>query len=219
MQRRLRSGARWSETTEPLLRAALLPAYAEIMLAVGDSEAARSACSELAEIAARSERAMLDAIAAHARGAVELAEGDARAAARRPCVTRGRSGRSSRRRTRRHAPASSSASPVVPSGTRTQPCGSWRRPVAPSSSWAPSPDLTRVDTLTGRAASAGTHGLSPRELEVLRLVAAGNTNRQIASELVVSEHTVARHVQNIFTKLGVSSRTAATAFAFERDLV
>jgi DNA-binding NarL/FixJ family response regulator len=54
---------------------------------------------------------------------------------------------------------------------------------------------------------------------VLRLVATGKTNREIASELVVSEHTVARHVQNIFGKLGVSSRTAATAFAFERDLV
>ena len=57
------------------------------------------------------------------------------------------------------------------------------------------------------------HGLSARELEVLRLVASGRTNRAIAAELVVSEHTVARHVQNIFGKLGVSSRTAATAFA------
>jgi DNA-binding NarL/FixJ family response regulator len=82
-----------------------------------------------------------------------------------------------------------------------------------------SPDLTRVDSLTGRAAPADTHGLSPRELEVLRLVAAGKPNREIASLLVVSEHTVARHVQNIFTKLGVSSRTAATAFAFEQKLV
>ena len=62
-------------------------------------------------------------------------------------------------------------------------------------------------------------GLTPREVEVLRLVAAGKSNRQIASELVVSEHTVARHVQNIFRKLRVSSRTAAAAFAFERDLL
>ena len=53
----------------------------------------------------------------------------------------------------------------------------------------------------------------------LRLVAAGKSNREIASELVISEHTVARHVQNIFTKLGLSSRTAATAFAFEHELV
>jgi DNA-binding CsgD family transcriptional regulator len=62
-------------------------------------------------------------------------------------------------------------------------------------------------------------GLTAREAEVLRLVAAGKSNRAIAGELVISEHTVARHVQNIFTKLNVSSRSAATAFAFERGLV
>ena len=61
-------------------------------------------------------------------------------------------------------------------------------------------------------------GLSAREVEVLRLVATGKSNRDIAAELVLSEHTVARHLQNIFAKLGVSSRSAATAFAFEHDL-
>jgi ATP/maltotriose-dependent transcriptional regulator MalT len=81
------------------------------------------------------------------------------------------------------------------------------------------PDLARVDSLTQGAVRDATHGLSERELEVLRLVAAGKTNREIASVLVVSQHTVARHVQNIFAKLGVSSRTAATAFAFEHKLV
>jgi DNA-binding NarL/FixJ family response regulator len=54
---------------------------------------------------------------------------------------------------------------------------------------------------------------------VLRLIASGKSNRQIAAELVISEHTVARHVQNIYAKLGLSSRAAATAFAFERDLL
>ena len=79
------------------------------------------------------------------------------------------------------------------------------------------PDAARVDSLLG--ADKADHGLTARELEVLRLLAAGRTNREIASELVVSEHTVARHVQNILRKLGVSSRTAATAFAFEHELV
>ena len=77
------------------------------------------------------------------------------------------------------------------------------------------PDLARLSSEEPPAA----HGLTGRELEVLRLVAAGKTNREIASELVLSEHTVARHVQNIFAKLRVSSRTAATAFAFEHQLV
>ena len=68
-------------------------------------------------------------------------------------------------------------------------------------------------------ALAARTGLSPRELEVLRLVAQGKTNRVIAAELVVSEKTVASHVSHIFTKLGVTSRSAATAFAYDNDIV
>ena len=76
----------------------------------------------------------------------------------------------------------------------------------------------------GRALSRGrprqaAGGLTARELEVLRLVAAGKTNRAIAADLFLSEKTVARHVSNIFAKLGVSSRAAATAYAYEHDLV
>ena len=62
-------------------------------------------------------------------------------------------------------------------------------------------------------------GLSPREIEVLRLIASGGTNRAIATELGISERTIDRHVSNIFTKLEISSRAAATAFAYEHDLV
>jgi DNA-binding NarL/FixJ family response regulator len=62
-------------------------------------------------------------------------------------------------------------------------------------------------------------GLTARELQVLRLVATGKTNRLIAADLVLSEKTVARHVSNIFSKLGLSSRAAATAYAYEHDLV
>jgi DNA-binding NarL/FixJ family response regulator len=76
------------------------------------------------------------------------------------------------------------------------------------------PDLTRIS-----APTTAQHGLSDRELEVLRLVAAGKSNREIAAELVLSEHTVARHLQNIYGKLGLPSRAAATAFAFEHDIV
>jgi len=78
------------------------------------------------------------------------------------------------------------------------------------------PDIARVAALTGRD---DRHGLTPRELEVLRLVAAGQSNRQIAEQLVISEHTVARHVQNILAKLAVPTRTAAGAFAFTHGLV
>jgi DNA-binding NarL/FixJ family response regulator len=81
------------------------------------------------------------------------------------------------------------------------------------------PDLARVDSLTRRVPSIDAHGLTPRELQVLRLVAAGATNKVIAVELALSERTVDRHVSNIFTKLGVSSRTAATAYAYEHQLI
>jgi DNA-binding NarL/FixJ family response regulator len=62
-------------------------------------------------------------------------------------------------------------------------------------------------------------GLSPREAEVLALLARGLSNQQIADELLLSKHTVRRHVSNIFTKLGVASRTAAVAHALEHELV
>jgi DNA-binding CsgD family transcriptional regulator len=81
------------------------------------------------------------------------------------------------------------------------------------------PDLARVEQLSISTPAPAPGGLSLRELQVLRLVAAGKTNRGIAGELFLSEKTVHRHVSNIFTKLEVSSRSAATAYAFEHDLV
>jgi DNA-binding CsgD family transcriptional regulator len=79
------------------------------------------------------------------------------------------------------------------------------------------PDVARLDAISGRRAPPG--GLTAREVEVLAAVATGSTNRAIAEELMISEKTVARHLSNIFTKLGVSSRAAATAYAYEHDLV
>ena len=81
------------------------------------------------------------------------------------------------------------------------------------------PDLAAADSLGRADARGATHGLSERELQVLRLVAAGKSNHAIAVELFLSDHTVRRHLQNIFRKLGVSSRTGAVAFAFEHDLI
>ena len=81
------------------------------------------------------------------------------------------------------------------------------------------PDLVHLDSRSARAAPEDAHGLSERELVVLRHLAAGDTNKAIAAELVLSVRTVDRHVSNIFGKLGVSSRAAATAYAYEHGLV
>ena len=82
-----------------------------------------------------------------------------------------------------------------------------------------SPDADRLAGLLPVDLPRGTRDLTARELDVLRLAAEGKRNRDIAADLVLSEHTVARHLQNIFAKLGVSSRTAATAYAFQHHLV
>jgi DNA-binding NarL/FixJ family response regulator len=77
----------------------------------------------------------------------------------------------------------------------------------------------RIEALSRRAEPRDAGGLSPREVEVLRLVATGRTNRAIAAELFISERTVERHVSNIFAKLDLSSRAAATAYAYRHLLV
>jgi DNA-binding CsgD family transcriptional regulator len=206
------------ETTEPLRRAVLLPAYAEIMLTVGEADAARVASRELSEIAAGSGRAMLDAIAAYVRGAVEVAEGNSEAAL-------GALRHASQVWEELDAPYEVARVRMLiglacralgDDDTAAMELEAARDVFAQLGA---QPDLGRVESLTSAAAPSERHGLSARELEVLRLVAAGKSNREIASALVLSEHTVARHLQNIFTKLGVSSRTAAAAFAFEHQLV
>ena len=81
------------------------------------------------------------------------------------------------------------------------------------------PDLARLDLLRSRARHTNQLGLSPREFQVLRHIAAGKTNKAISSELFVSERTIDRHVSNIFTKLSVSYRAAATAYAYNHKLL
>ena len=204
------------ETADGLRRASLLPAYVEILLAVGDVEEARRACDQLEEVAAQCDSELLHAQLAHARGAVELAAGDAR----RALVSLRRAARMWQEL---EAPYEAARARLLV-GRACKALGdeeafaleldAARRTFEELGA---RPDLVSIDSFTGTAADP--HGLTARELEVLRLVATGKSNREIASELVISEHTVARHVQNIFRKLGVPSRTAAGAFAFEHDLV
>ena len=92
-------------------------------------------------------------------------------------------------------------------------------PAPRSRSSARPPDLARVEALISGDAPRDAHALTPRELEVLRLVAAGAPTGRSRPTLVVSERTVDRHVSNIFAKLGVSSRAAATAFAYQHHLL
>lgn len=81
------------------------------------------------------------------------------------------------------------------------------------------PDLARVESLDADDSGRRPRGLTPRELEVLRLIAAGKTNKAVAAELSLSERTIDRHLSNIFAKLDVSSRAAATAYAYRHDLL
>jgi DNA-binding CsgD family transcriptional regulator len=203
----------YAEATEPLKRATVLPARVEIALAAGEVDEARTASVELRDLAKQYGSPMLDAIVAHAVGAVALAEGDAQAALA--------SLRQAQRiwleldvpyeiaRTRELIGKACSALGDEEAGKLEleAACDLFQELGA-------APDLARASLREG-----SRYGLSERELEVLRLVAAGKSNRDIASTLVISEHTVARHLQNIYAKLGLSSRAAATAFAFEHELV
>jgi DNA-binding CsgD family transcriptional regulator len=207
-----------AETAEPLQRAVLLPASVEVALAQGDVEAAASASAELDAIDVSFRRPMLGAIAAQVRGAVELARGDPQAALR--------SLRSAWQVWEELDAPYEGGRVRLLIGLACRALGDedgaaleFEAARAAFDSLGAAPELAHLDGLSGRAKAGDTHGLSARELEVLRLLASGRTNRDIAAELVVSEHTVARHVQNIFAKLGISSRSAATAFAFEHGLV
>jgi DNA-binding CsgD family transcriptional regulator len=206
------------ETTEPLKRARLLPAYVEIMLAVGDVQEAHNACRELEEISARYESGMLGAMSAHAEGAVDLAQGDTRAAllALRQAWQMWQELEVPYEAARVRVLLGLACRTLGDDDTAALELEAARDVFARLGA---APDLARADSLTRRAASVDARGLTPRELQVLRLLAAGRTNKAIAAELVLSERTVDRHVSNIFTKLGVSSRTAATAYAYKQQLV
>ena len=205
------------EEAQPLRRANLLPAHVEIMLAAGEEEEARAGCNELEEIAGRYESAMLAALVAHARGAVELADGEARSA----LVSLRRAGETWQDLGAPYDAAR--ARLLVAEACRAlsdEDAAALELEAARDvfAALGAAPDLARLDAAAS-GSGKGAYGLTPRQVQVLRLLSAGKSNREIAEALVISEHTVARHVQNIFAALGVSSRTAASAFAFEHDLV
>jgi DNA-binding CsgD family transcriptional regulator len=207
-----------NEATQRLKRAALLPAHVEIMLAVGDLEAARTASRELEEIAVGQGSDALVAMSAHAGGAVALAEGAAG-----PALLALRAALQSWQEL--EAPAEAARTRVLVGlacaalGDNDTAALELEAARDVFERLGARPDLDRLDSLIGRAPPSDTYGLSARELQVLRLVAAGKSNREIAAELFISDHTARRHLQNIFRKLGVSSRTAATAFGFQRGLI
>jgi DNA-binding CsgD family transcriptional regulator len=207
-----------SEATEPLSRAELLPAYIEILLAVGDLEEAGAACGELEDVARRQCSRALSAMSDYARGAVALAQGDARSALvalRRACQA-WQELEAPRETARTRVLVGQACAALGDQDTADLELEAARDTFARLGA---APELARVEALARRPANRDAHGLTARELEVLRMVAAGKSNREIAAALVISDHTVRRHVQNTFAKLGVSSRAAATAFAFRHGLV
>jgi ATP/maltotriose-dependent transcriptional regulator MalT len=199
----------------PMRRTELLTALADAHLAAGDIDSAAAAADTI-DVVHGNHSVYLDAVKRSTEARVLLARGDARAACRRAgeAVERfqglGLPYDEARAREVRGAAAQVIDDLDTARLELTAARDTFRRLGA-------DPDERRVAArLDGEAPPSP---LSPREIEVLRLVARGGTNKEVASELLVSRHTVARHLSNIYTKLGVGSRSAATAWASRRSLI
>lgn len=203
---------------EMLERARLLPACVEILLHVADVEDAERCCHELQEIAATVGTDVLLAESAQARGAVALARGDATTAIAALHTALGLW-----ERVQAPYPAARTRELVGQAcrvlgdedGARLE----LDAAVAAYARLGAAPDLARAEALRRTRAVGRQQGLTAREVQVLGLIAAGKTNKDIARELQLSTKTVDRHVSNIFHKIDVGSRSAATAFAYRHSLV
>jgi DNA-binding CsgD family transcriptional regulator len=205
-------------TSDWSLRTKLLPAHVEIMLASGNTLEAGDACRELEAIAQRSGAGVLLAVAAQAKAAVELASGNALSALG--------SLRSACRVWQELDAPYRLAHVRLLGGLCCRALGDEEGAELELAAaralfqrLGAAPDIARLDTLAPRSRAACAQGLTARELRVLRLVAAGKTNKAIAALLSLSEKTIERHMSHILTKLGVPSRTAATAYAYQHRLL
>jgi DNA-binding CsgD family transcriptional regulator len=198
-------------------RIEILGPFVEIMLATDELEPARAAADELARIAAQRKAPFLKATAAQTSGAVLLAGGQPEQAlvALREAWTIWQ---------QLAAPFESARARVL-IGRACEQLGDgvtaeMHLEAAASifERLGAAPELARLRVGAVPRGGAAAE-LSDRERQVLARVASGKTNRQIAADLGISEHTVARHISNIFNKIGVTSRTAASAYAFRNDLV
>lgn len=201
------------EAQDRTARSGLLAAYVEIMLAANDVEAADRAATELAGIATDVDAPALLAMAAHAKGAVALATGEAQSALA-PLREAWRIWH------RLDAPYDAARVRVLLAHACRALGGRDSAEMELAAARLVFEQIGAApDLLIRPGGTAGGHGLTARECEVLRLVAAGINNRAIAGELFLSEKTVARHVSNILGKLGLPSRAAATAYAFRHGMV
>jgi ATP/maltotriose-dependent transcriptional regulator MalT len=206
------------EALAPGPRAIVLDAYVEIAIAADDAASARGAAAELAEIATRRSVPFLRALSARASGAVLLAEGDARGAVSglRQSLDLWRELEAPYEAARARASIGLALRRLGDEESAAAELNASRQAFERLGAAA---DLARVDTLLERRERPAAGPLTGREVEVLRLVASGKSNREIAGSLRISEKTVARHLSNIFTKLDLPSRTAAAAYAYDNDLV
>jgi ATP/maltotriose-dependent transcriptional regulator MalT len=205
------------ETSSVFARPRLLGPLVEILLAAGETAAARLAADEMAQIADEIGAPLLTAMASRANGAVLLAEGDPRAAlaALRASWTAWHALDAPYEAARVRVLIGLACRELGDTDSAAMEIDAARDVLEKLGAL---PDLARLKALD-RDAAASMGGLTAREIEVLRLVAAGKTNRAVAADLAISDKTVARHLSNIFDKLGVSSRAAATAYAYEHGLI